>query len=286
MKNVLLTGGSGFIGRNVKPILEKKFNLFAPNREELNLKDEIKVRNFIRENNINVIIHSANPNPVKNSLDEAHLFFEDSMRCFMNLYAARDLYDKMFFLGSGAEYNKKQDIISILEGDCFRSIPEDSYGFAKYIMNTICHSDSKVINLRIFACYGPTDHESKFITHCIRCCLNNEDITIRQNCYFDYMHVYDLGNILVKLIEKYPSDCDYNVCSGNRISLYEIAQIVKVQMKSNSKIVLLSDGLNKEYTGSNQKILSELKGYEFMSLEKGIAMQIESERSECEKTCC
>ena len=278
MKNVLLTGGTGFIGRNIQPILEKQFNLFSPSRKELNLKDEKEVRNYIKKNKIEVIIHSANPNPVKNSLDEAQLFFEDSMRCFMNLFAAHDLYEKMFYLGSGAEFNKKQDIISISEDDCFRSIPEDSYGFAKYIMNTICHSNSKLVNLRIFACYGPTDHESKFITHCINCCMNNQNITIRQNCYFDYMHVYDLGNVLIRLIENYPSGNDYNVCSGKRVTLLEIASMVKKQMNSDCEIQLLSDGMNREYTGNNKRLLKEIGDYEFISLEKGIQMQIESER--------
>lgn len=278
MKNVLLTGGTGFIGRNIKPILEKKFNLFAPNRKELNLKSEKDVREYIKNNKITVIIHSANPNPVKNALDETQNFFEDSMRCFMNLYAAHDLYEKMFYLGSGAEFNKKQDIISIKEKDCFRSIPEDSYGFAKYIMNTICHKNPKIVNLRIFACYGPTDHESKFITHCINCCKNNQNITIRQNCYFDYMHVYDLGNILIQLIENYPAGNDYNVCSGKRDTLLEIASIVKKQMNSDCEIQLLSDGMNMEYSGNNKKLLKEIGDYEFISLEKGIQMQIESER--------
>lgn len=278
MKNVLLTGGTGFIGRNIKPILEKKFNLFAPNRKELNLKSEKDVREYIKRNKIHVIIHSANPNPVKNELDTANSFFEDSLRCFMNLYAARDLYEKMFFLGSGAEFNKKMDISSIAEEDCFRSIPEDSYGFAKYIMNTITHYDNKLVNLRIFACYGPTDHESKFITHCINCCLKNEDITIRQNCYFDYMHVSDLGKILVSFINNYPKENDYNVCSGTKKSLKDIAEIVRLQMNSDCKIKLLSEGMNKEYTGCNIKLLNELGGYSFMSLEDGIKIQIESQR--------
>ena len=103
MKKVLLTGGTGFIGRNIKPLLEKEFTLFAPRRTELNLKDENEVRYFIRENKIDVVVHSANPNPVKNLLDKADTFFEDSLRCFMNLYKARDIYEKMFFLGSGTE---------------------------------------------------------------------------------------------------------------------------------------------------------------------------------------
>lgn len=278
MKKILLTGGSGFIGRNIKPLLAKEFVLFAPTRFELNLKDENQVRHYIESNKIDVVIHSANPNPVKNSLDNSDSFFEDSLRCFMNLFKARDIYEKMFFLGSGAEYNKQLDICSVSEDDCFRSIPSDSYGFAKYIMNTICHYDEKIVNLRIFACYGPTDHESKFITHCINCCLRNKDITIRQNCYFDYMHVYDLANILVKLINKYPKENDYNVCSGTRKSLYEIAQIVKEKMHYDCNIQLLADGMNKEYTASNKKLLHELGGYDFIPLEKGIEMQIESEK--------
>ena len=278
MKRVLLTGGTGFIGRNIRPILEKEVVLFSPNRTELNLKDEQSVRDYINTNKIDVVIHSANPNPVKNQLDEASLFFEDSLRCFMNLYKARDLYEKMFFLGSGAEYNKQLDICSISEEDCFRSIPNDSYGFAKFIMNIICHNDEKLVNLRIFACYGPTDYESKFITHCIHCCMNNQDITIRQDCYFDYMHVFDLGKILIRLINKYPKDCDYNVCSGTRKRLYEIAKIVKEQMKSESNIILLSDGMNREYTGNNEKLIKELGNFDFISLEDGIKLQIDSEK--------
>ena len=278
MKRVLLTGGTGFIGRNIIPILKENCILFSPGRSELNLKSEYEVRKYIEDNKIQVIIHSANPNPVKNELDTANSFFEDSLRCFMNLYAARDLYEKMFFLGSGAEFNKKLDISSITEDDCFRSMPEDSYGFAKYIMNTITHYDNKLVNLRIFACYGPTDHESKFITHCINCCLKNEDITIRQNCYFDYMHVSDLGNILVRFINNYPKENDYNVCSGTRKTLKDIAEIVKQQINSDCKIKLLSEGMNKEYTGDNKRLLEELGNYQFVSLEDGIKIQIESQR--------
>lgn len=279
MKRVLLTGANGFIGRNIKQILEKEFILLSPSRAELNLKEEASVRNYLDYNKVDVVIHSANPNPVKNVLDSNCSFFEDSVRCFMNLYKSRDLYDKMFFLGSGAEYNKQLDICSISEIDCFRSIPNDSYGFAKFIMNTISQNEKKIVNLRIFACYGPTDHESKFITHCIRCCMKNQDIIIRQDCYFDYMHVYDLGRILVRFIKLYPKDNDYNVCSGSRKTLFEIAQIVKKKMKSECDILFLSDGMNKEYTGSNLKLLQEIGEYDFISLEQGIEMQIEYERN-------
>ena len=40
IKNVLLTGGTGFIGRNIKEYLKNKCNLYIPTREELNLFSE------------------------------------------------------------------------------------------------------------------------------------------------------------------------------------------------------------------------------------------------------
>lgn len=277
MKNVLLTGGSGFIGRNIIPIIEKECILYAPRRNELNLYDEEKVRKYIIENKIDVVIHSANPNPVKNVLDKQETMFEDSIRIFMNLFMAQDCYEMMYTLGSGAEYDKSIDICQISETEEFRSIPKDSYGLAKYTINQIIKNNEKQCNIRIFACYGPTDHESKFITHCINCCKNNEDITIRQNCYFDYMQVRDLGKILIYFINNRPKERSYNVCSGTRMTLLDLADEVRKQMNTDNKIVILNEGFNKEYTGSNRRLLEEIGSYSFIDIKEGIKIQIESE---------
>lgn len=279
MKRILVTGATGFVGRNVCPYLKNKYEAFCPNRKELNLLDAKEVRNYICENKIETVINLANPNPVKNALDKKENFFEDSIRIFMNLYEARDMYDMMYTLGSGAEFDKSEDIVLAKEDDLFR-IPYDTYGLAKYTINRIIENDEKQCNLRIFGCFGPTDHESKFITHAIRCCMKSKDITIRQDCYFDYIHVYDLRNIFSYFIENKPRYRAYNVCSSKRVLLSEIAGIVKSEMNSSSNIVILNEGFNKEYTGSNQRLLDEIKGYEFITLEEGIKMQIESELKE------
>ena len=278
MKRVLLTGGTGFIGRNIKPYLKNICVLFAPSRTELNLFDENDVRDYIQKNKIDIVIHSANPNPAKNMLDKQETMFEDSIRIFMNLYRAQDLYEMMYTLGSGAEYDKSKDIVLVTEEEETRSVPYDSYGLAKYTMNQIISKSDKQCNLRIFACYGPTDHESKFITHVIRCCLKNEDITIRQNCVFDYMQVMDLAKILAYFVYHLPKFRSYNVCTGVRKSLYEIAETIRLQMKTNNSIKVIKDGLNKEYTGSNERLIRELGSYEFITLEEGIRIQIESEK--------
>lgn len=278
MKRVLVTGGTGFIGRNVCPYLKDKCDLFAPKREELNLLDEIAVKEYIVDNHIEIVFNLANPNPVKNSLDSPDTMFEDSIRSFLNLYRAQEHYEMMYTLGSGAEYDKSKDIINVTEEEEQRSVPYDSYGLAKYTINQIISMSPKQCNLRIFGCYGPTDADSKFITHAIKCCLRNTDITIKQDCFFDYLHVSDLGRILGFFINHKPNFHSYNVCSGTRLSLSQIANVVKKQMDSDKKIVLLNDGWNKEYTASNARILSEIGDFDFVTIEEGVRIQIEYER--------
>lgn len=277
MKKVLLTGGTGFIGRNIKKSLSEVCELYAPDRKELNLLDEQAVRSYLQQHGFEVIIHAANPNPVKNVIDRQDTMFEDSIRCFMNLFHAQECYERMYTLGSGAEYDKSRDMVLISEEEVGRSIPYDSYGLAKYVINQLTEGSEKHCNLRIFACYGPTDHESKFITHAIRCCMNREPITIRQDCYFDYMHVSDLAKILEYFIYNVPVYKAYNVCTGTRYLLSQIADMVRKQMNSKSEIIFLKDGRNKEYTGSNCRLLAELGNYQYVSLEEGIHLQIESE---------
>lgn len=272
---VLFTGGTGFIGRNVLPILKKSFIVYAPNRQELNLFDEKSIRLYILNNNIDFIVHCANPNPSKNTLDKNDQMLRSSLQMFMAMYSCKDIVKKIVYLGSGAVYDKTKDISSVIEEEAFRSIPSDDYGFAKYIMNQL--TIDNIYNLCVFGCYGPYDADSKFITHCIKCCLRNEPITIRQNCFFDYLHVYDLGKIIVWALDNELEFNMFNACSGQRISLFDIAQLVKNKMNSSSEIIVLNEGWNKEYTGSNAR-LRKYYCDRFVSLEEGILMQIEFEQ--------
>lgn len=276
---ILFTGGSGFIGRNIIPQLSERYHITAPSRAELDLKNEKEVQNFIKKNDIDIVIHSANPNPTKNTLDRKEEMLQDSLRIFFNFYNARSYYRKLLIFGSGAEYDKSRAISMAKEEEIGESIPKDVYGFAKYIINEIARKSENIYNLRLFGCYGPTDHESKFPTHTIRCCMEGKEITIRQDCFFDYMHVYDLIGILPFFIERTPKFHDYNVCSGKRIKLSEIAEITKTQMGSERYIKILASGMNNEYTGSNKRLLDEIgTDFKFTSMEKGIGIQIESEK--------
>lgn len=278
MKKVMLTGSTGFVGRNVLPLLKEKYIVYAPTRHELDLRDLNAVIQYVKDKQFDAVLHCANPNPVKNILDTQDKMFEDSMRVFYNFYHARNFFSKLLYLGSGAEYDKRYDICSFTEDMIGKNVPADIYGFSKLIMNELASKSDNVYNLRLFACYGPYDHESKFITHAIRSCINGKEVTIRQNCYFDYFHVFDMAEIFSYFIDNTPLYHDYNICSGKKITLEAIAEEVIRQMGGNNTVRILNEGLNKEYTADNSRLLAEMKGYEFIPIEKGIAMQIICEK--------
>lgn len=281
-KKILLTGGTGFIGGNILPILQKKYEVKSPRRNELNINDESSVDEYLSNNKFDILIHSANITPGKNSADKMENMLEYTIKAFLNFQKHSDKFEKIFYFGSGAEYDKRKDIVLIKETDIGNSIPVDPYGLAKYVINQIARGSKNIYNLRIFGCYGPTDAKTKFIRDCIDCCLEHKPITIRQNCYFDYMYVEDLARIIDKMINSELKYHDYNICTGKRIDLLTIAKIIDKKMQNNQGIKIGQEGLNKEYTANNARLLSDIGTFDYTCIEDGIQKQIDWQKIKVE----
>ena len=283
MKTALLTGGTGFIGRNVLPLLRQKFYVYAPTREELDLRDGSGVKRYLDAHSVDVVFHCANPNPDKNpKADSQARFAEDSLRAFLNLYACGQSFGKMIYLGSGAEYNKQMEIQNVCEAECFRAVPCEPYGLAKYAMNAIAAQSKNIYNLCLFGCYGPGDQPHKFITHCIRSCLRGGAITIRQDCRFDYIQVTDLGRAMVWAGTHELQHHMYNISGCEHAFLSQIAEEVRRQMGNELPVQIMTPGLNREYTANGKRFWHESRLEGPMTLEQGIALQIKWEREHAE----
>ena len=63
---------------------------------------------------------------------------------------------------------------------------------------------------------------------------------------------------------------DYNVCTGKPIELVELAQMVRHVSGKNLEIIILKDGMNLEYTASNQRLLAEYPNIKYTRIEKAI----------------
>lgn len=279
-KKVLFTGGTGFIGRNLLPELKKKYDVNAPTRQELNLKDSEQVKTYLENGKFDVVIHAAIPNLLSNEEDMKGSVIKDSLKVFMNLYRSRNLFEKMLYFGSGAEYDKTQPIVRAKETDIGIRIPDSDYGLAKYIMNQLAISSENIYNLRIFGCYGPTDAEFKLITSAIHSAMKQETLLLHQNCVFDYMYVMDLVPILDYFIQNNPRFHDYNVCTGVRTEILEICKNIHKIMGNTKGIKVKLPGFNNEYSGDNSRLKEEITDVQFTPLAEGIMRQINYEKKE------
>ena len=60
MKKILLTGGSGFIGKNIlESFLVEKYELIAPSSHELDLLDTDCVNKFFKGKEFDIILHAG-----------------------------------------------------------------------------------------------------------------------------------------------------------------------------------------------------------------------------------
>ena len=273
MKKILFTGGTGFIGRNLLPFLKNIYDVSAPSRNELNLTDPDSIENYFINHKFDVVIHAAIPNIAFNK-DKSETLLKDSLFTFMKLYQQQEKYEKLIYFGSGAEFDKTFPIISISEEEFGKRIPNNDYGLAKYSRTSLERKSEKIYNLRIFGCYGPTDADFKLITYAIHCCMDNKPIVLHQDCIFDYMHVSDIYPVLNYFIENTPKYHDYNICTGNRISILEICKYIQKEMNCNLPIQIEKPGFNNEYTGQNLRICQEIPNLKFTPLQEGIKRQI------------
>lgn len=261
MKKILLTGGSGFIGKNIVEGLQGKYIILCPSHVELNLLDSESIYRFLKENAIDIVIHTATCNGKK--ITSAELL-DGNLRMFFNLERCRDLYGKMLYLGSGAEYDMQNYTSNMPEEYFDRNIPKDAYGFSKYIMAKNCLKSDNIFDLCLFGVYGKYElWERRFISNAICRALKGMDITIHQNVYFDYLWVEDLIRVLPYFIENDLKYKRYNVCRGEKIDLYSLAVKVREILNIDCEIKVAESGWKPEYTGNNNRMLEEMGGFQF-----------------------
>lgn len=260
MKKVLITGANSFIARNLVEQLSE-YELHSLTHEQLDLLDFNKVFNYLKQEKFDIVIHTAT-----HTKEKEHLY-TNNMFMFINLYSCQNLYDKMIYFGSGAEYNRKY-IPKYVKEDFFgkykpESQFEDPYFLSKYYMNTFIE-DTNIYNLRLFATFGKYDKETRPIPSLCLQALESNSLNIKENSSYDFLYISDICKIVKWFIENKPKYNDYNICTGVSRSFYSIAEIIHSFVEEKQlPINIKNENTSKEYSGDNSRLLNEMKNFEF-----------------------
>ncbi|MEE1516053.1 MAG: NAD-dependent epimerase/dehydratase family protein [Lachnospiraceae bacterium] len=273
MKKVLLIGGSGFIGRNILEYFKEsdKYSIIAPSSKELNILDEDKVAKYLQENYFDIVLNFAIYGDGVDKSKDGTKMLEYNLRMFLNFEKNSHFYGKMYYAGSGAEYDKRFDIIDAREEDEGKSIPVDQYGLMRYTVDKIIRASSNIYNLKIFGIFGKYEQwERRFISNCCCRAIKGLPLTIRKNLYFDYLYVEDFCRILEKLMDITPKEHSINVTRGEKVDLYSLAKMVNEISNKDLDIIVCEEGLGNEYTASNKKLMCEIGNFEYTDMKETI----------------
>lgn len=275
---ILITGGTGFIGRNLAEQLAPTYEVMAPSANELDLLNEQAVREYLTRHSFDVVVHTATTRSNRRLGAPADML-DRNCRMFFNL--ARNLephqarFGKMIHFGSGAEYDRIQLPPRVKEDYFDTRVPRDAYGFSKYICAKYIERAEEIVNLRLFGVFGAyEDYTVRFISNACCRALKGLRIVLRQDVMFDYLYVKDLAKITKWFIENDARHKAYNVCTGKPVALTElagmIARVAGEVSGLNADVSVMNEGLGPEYSADNSRMLTEMGGYQFWDLQNSI----------------
>ncbi len=289
MQVILITGGFGFVGRNLIEKLKQDelFKIFAISRRPLDenieennginvifgdLKDSSFVLKTVAEIKPDYIIHLAAESSVAYSWKEPNLSFQNNVNIYLNLLeAVRKLgfNSRILSIGSSEEYGVVNgNEIPIKE--TIRTNPVSPYAVARLAQSELSKVYVKgfgldIVSTRSFNHFGKTQTDRfvipSFINKVLSQKYNEYDKKIEVgdlSIIRDFLHVDDVVNAYIILLFEGITGEFYNVCSGKGYSLKEIlVHIYKIAGINENYIIsekLIRPNDNPVIIGSYEKL--------------------------------
>ena len=306
MKNILITGGLGFIGSNfIKHIFNKydyhihnvDLKTYAANykniNEEINqsgryslsicdINDTDRIRNLINKNNINYIVNFAAESHVDNSINNSKPFIHTNINgthSLLTLLHDCPSIERYLQVSTDEVYGSLTE-----EDDAFtENTPLQSnspYSASKASADLLCRSFYETFNypILITRCsnnYGPNQHEEKLIPLMIKNVKAGKKLPVYGDGknIRDWIHVSDHCSGIDAVLHGGKIGEVYNIGGKNEVRNIDIVKtILKLLGKDESQIEFVKDRLGHDwrYAIDNTKIQNELNWFPNINFEEGL----------------
>ncbi len=243
MKKILLTGITGFLGSNIaSKLIDEGYEVHGIVRKSSSLDRINQILNsvslhYVEETNFDVlfckfekdfsIIHTAT-NYGRNNESVSEIFYANTVFP-LRLLDSGVRAGASLFINTDTILDKYLNLYSFSKNQLMQ--------WGQYFA---IHENISFINLRLEHIYGGNDDRSKFTSFVMNACLNNVEeinLTPGDQCR-DFIHVDDVAEAYLTLLKnKLPRGFnEYDVGSGESISIKEFASMVKEITKSKTKL--------------------------------------------------
>ncbi|KVF04310.1 GDP-L-fucose synthase family protein [Burkholderia vietnamiensis] len=256
---IFVAGHRGMVGSAVvRALAAKKYcNVVTRSRSQLDLTNQISVEAFFRDNEIDVVVLAAAKvgGILANDTYPADFLYLNLMIEANVIQAAyRAGVQRLVFLGSSCIYPR----------DCPQPIREEylltgplektnePYAIAKIAGIKLCEAfnrqyGTKYVSLMPTNLYGPNDNYDLNSSHVLPALINKAHRAKQEsestlsvwgsgNPRREFLHVDDLADAVVFILETGISDGLFNVGSGIDVSIRELAELVLTIVGSDAKL--------------------------------------------------
>jgi GDP-L-fucose synthase len=246
-KNVLVTGGAGFLGKRVVAELKSRGyeDIFVPRSAEHDLTEQSKVRDLIRSVQPDLVIHLAAVvgGIGANQQNPGKYFYDNLMMGVMLIEECRlGGVEKIVSVGTICAYPKFAPM-PFKEDDIWNGYPEETnapYGLAKKMLLVQSQAYRQqygfnAVYLLPVNLYGPGDnfHEdsSHVIPALIKKCIDAKNSGAAEIVLWgdgsptrEFLYVDDAARGVVDAAEKYNESLPVNLGSGVEISIKDLSE--------------------------------------------------------------
>lgn len=260
MKNILITGGQGYIATSLHAALYKDYDVTSVSRKNFDLSDPVATRQWFNGKNFDIVIHTAIKGGSRLVTDDSSVL-NTNLKMYYNLLDCMSHYGRLINIGSGAEiYN-----------------PNSMYGLSKSVIRTSLLEQKHFYNLRVFGIFDENELDTRFIKANILRYVNKEDIVIHQDKQMDFFYMRDFVTMIKYYIENTSPPKEIDCCYKNHPSLSSIAN--KINELSDYKVqvnFVNNEPSQDNYIGKYTELMLSLHGID-------PAIQIVYEKLKCRR---